>query len=107
MPSPSITITTNPKGKILQIRRGRRVLKAKKTARGPNKPAKIKRGTTLGMLCLELLEGSHENGAGHTKKRGSGKGLGKGKGKGRGHGGGGTNPCCFRDPNTGRVWCFC
>jgi hypothetical protein len=22
-------------------------------------------------------------------------------------GGGGSNPCCYRDPNTGRMWCWC
>jgi hypothetical protein len=22
-------------------------------------------------------------------------------------GGGGSDPCCYRDPGTGRVWCWC
>jgi hypothetical protein len=102
MASPFITVTVNRKGKIVQVRRGLRVAKRKKTTPGKNTGKKF--GSTLGLLTIELLEGAHDADR-HTKKKGSG-GHGKGNGKGR-NGGGGTNPCCFRDPGTGNVWCFC
>jgi hypothetical protein len=62
------------------------------------------------MLAFELLQGVHDDkDHGKRKKKGGPgpKGRGRGTGKGKGKGKGGTDPCCFRDPNTGDVFCFC
>ena len=86
-----VTVTLDSNGEIQKVRRGTRSVKRRKgkAARkelGPG--AKVVKRVKLEMLV-------HKK---QTKKRGSGKGKGKGRG---------TDPCCFRDPRTGYVWCWC
>lgn len=88
-----VTIILNKKGKIKRVKRGNKVLRAKRKPRGSKKGTRV-----VGLLTLELL--AH----GRTKKKG---GPGKDKGDGEGNDGGGTDPCCFRDAGSGTVWCWC
>jgi hypothetical protein len=84
-----LTITVSKKGKIRQVRQGEKAVRPKKGAAG--KKALGEGAAVVGKLELELLV--------HERKKKGGKGKGKGKG--------GTDPCCFRDPRTGNVWCWC
>jgi hypothetical protein len=91
-----VTISINKKGEIQRVKRGRVAVRNKKGAAG--KKALGRGARVVKRVALELLVHGHGP---VTKRKGSGGGGGKGKGKG------GTDPCCFRDPNTGRVWCWC
>jgi hypothetical protein len=103
MPSATITITIDSKGRIRQVRSGRKLLRAKTSPPGANVASRVGRGDTVGLL--ELLKGKHDADA----KRGKGRGKDKDKDKDKDDtgNGGGTDPCCIRDPRTGRVYCWC
>jgi len=97
MASAFVTISISKKGEIRQIKRGRVAVRRKRGAAG--KRVVGPGATVVKRVALELLVHGHA-----TKRKGSGGGGGRGKGKGKG---GGTDPCCFRDPRTGNVWCWC
>lgn len=87
-----VTITLDNNGDIKKVRRGARTVKPRKGTAG--RKALGPGAKVVKRVRLELLVHKEQ-----TKKRG-GKGS-KGKGKG------GTDPCCFRDPRTGNVYCWC
>lgn len=89
-----VTISVNRNGEIQRVKRGRVVVRRKRGAAG--RKALGTGAKVVNRVRLEFLIHREQ-----TKKRGSGKGKGKGKGKG------GTDPCCFRDPRTGNVFCWC
>jgi len=96
MASAFVTISINKKGDIQQVKRGRVAVRRKRGVAGKRvlgSGARVVKRVTLELLVHGPARGTR------TKKKGSGKGKGKG--------GGGTDPCCFRDPRTGQVWCWC
>ena len=92
MASAFVTISINKKGEIQRVKRGRVAVPRKRGAAG--RKALGAGAKVVNRVRLEFLVHREQ-----TKKRGSGKGKGRGKG--------GTDPCCFRDPRTGNVFCWC
>lgn len=89
------TISINKKGDIQRVKRGRVAVRRKRGSAG--KKAAGPGAIVVKKVVLELLVHRPKM---RPKKKGSGGSKGKGKG-------GGTDPCCFRDPRTGYVWCWC
>ena len=104
-----VTIGLDKHGDIVEVRlKGGDAIRPKDSPRGPLQKGLGAPGCeeVVKMLVHELLACRKKTSEGSGAGQGGGSGSG-GSGSGGSGSGSGTDPCCYRDPATGRIWCWC
>jgi len=120
-----ITIGLDKNGDVVEVRlKGGDAIRPKDSPSGPLEKGREAPGCekVLKILVHELLTCGTKKAddPGIATVTGSGSGMKSNGGSDSGGGtessggsdsgggtGGGTDPCCYRDPATGRIWCWC
>jgi hypothetical protein len=98
-----VTIGLDKQGNVVEVRlKGGDPIRYRESPRGLLREGGSAPGCeeVLKTLVHELLTCKKKEGKGGTGTGGSGTGTGSGTGSG-------SDPCCYRDPATGRIWCWC
>jgi hypothetical protein len=93
-----VTIGLDKKGNVVEVRVDGRPIEPRQGPDGLLRDG----GSAPG--CEEVVQRLVHELLTCRKKGQPGSGTGTGSGGGSGSG---TDPCCYRDPNSGRIWCWC
>lgn len=102
-----ITVGLDKKGNVVEVRVKGEPIKPKETSQGLLRQGASAPGCeeVVKRLVHELLVCRKK---GDKPRTGTGTGYGAGSGTGSEPGPvPGSDPCCYRDPATGRLWCWC
>jgi len=109
-----VTVGLDKKGNVVEVRlRGKDPIKPRGGKPGLLRDGAVAPGCekVARYLVHELLVCQKKGHPGGTGEEGSGSDTdydpGSDSDSGNGGSGSGSDPCCYRDPFTGRIWCWC